>query len=234
MKLRFIMILAFNILNAEIQLNFKNDPYGTHQPVLYEIANMTTGPIIEFGSGDNSTGLMHEICKKSKRLLITVDDDLEWINKFSQKYLGDGYEKDNSGWHKIFFVPGRKGESPEHWIKFLDNFDLLKNTSFDLCLIDQAPFLGRTETIMRVKDKIKYIILHDCDYFATREFESFGKTITPIDAKNSIPGIYDFSNTFKYFKVFFPSKPWPGASGPPTLLGSNFESNIPDIDYNKY
>ncbi len=218
------------------------DTYGTHQPVLYEIATKTRGPIVEFGCGDSSTDLLHELCKKNKRTLISVDDNLEWLNKFKQKYLDDGYKADNSGWHKFLFVPGRTDNSnPSHWVDFLNNCELLKTIHFDLCFIDQSPGLARTTTLMHFKDKARYIVLHDCDMYVADEYEDFvpnkqaiGKQIKPLNSLKMIPGIYDFSKTFHSFKVYFPPKPWPGHSGPPTLLGSNFESDLPSIDYENY
>ncbi len=237
MKKEILVLMGlFSLLHAQIKFVHRHNPYATHQPVLYTIARNTSGPIIEFGCGDGSTDLLHEICKDNNRILISVDDDLNWLNKFKQRYLGDGYEPDNSGWHKFFFVPGKlsilNDTKAEHWIKFLDDFDLLKSMQFDLCFVDQSPGRARTETIIRLKDSAKYIILHDCDCFLSPD--TLGITITPMDYKNYIPGIYDFSRTFKYFKVFFPLKPWPGQSGPPTLLGSNFESDLPDVNYENY
>lgn len=219
-----------------------SDTYGTHQPVLYEIASKTTGPIVEFGCGHGSTDILHDICKKTNRTLISIDDNLEWLNIFRKKYLNDGYLEDNSGWHKFFFVPGNINNSdPSHWIHFLDNCELLKSIQFDLCFIDQSPGLARTITLLRFKDKARYIILHDCDMYVADDYVDFisgtqaiGKQIEPLDSLNNIPGVYDFSKTFHYFKVYFPPKPWPGHSGPPTLLGSNLESNLPEVDYSKY
>lgn len=231
MKLKLALLIGlFHALSAKAQFNHR-DIYGTHQPVLYEIAMRTSGPIIEFGCGNSSTDLLHEICKQTNRILISVDDDLGWLSKFSQKYLGDGYLSDNSGWHKFFFVPGKHNSSAAHWITFLETCELLKTLNFDLCFVDQSPWQARTETILRMKDKVKYLILHDCDGFAC---EPLGETIQPIDGARSMPGIYDFSKAFRYFKLYWPLKPWPGQSGPPTLLGSNFESDLPDIDYNNY
>lgn len=194
------------------------------------MANRTQGAIIEFGCGYNSTPLLHEICKATNRTLISIEDDWEWIKRFIDECEGDGYEKDNSGWHKFYYVPGKLNIENDiaaaHWIKFLDQFSLLETMSFDLAFVDQSPGEARTETINRIKDKVKFIILHDCDCYASNYL---GVCLKPIDAKNEIPGIYDFSKTFSHFKVFFPLHPWPGASGPPTLLGSNFEE-VPDID----
>ena len=209
------------------------DPYGTHQPVLYAMATKTSGPIIEFGCGDSSTGLLHEICKKDKRILISIDDNLEWLNKFKEKYIGDGYESDNSGWHKFYYVPGKKDDlNPDHWITFLKEFELLNTLTFELCFIDQSPWLGRYETIKKMGPKVKYIILHDCDFFPV--YNIFGKTIKPTDYTTQTEGIFDYSDVFTYFKLYYPSKPWPGFSGPPTLLASNFESDFPDVDFANY
>jgi hypothetical protein len=208
------------------------DTYATHQPVLYYIAAHTTGPIIEFGCGHGSTDILHEICKETGRLLVSIDDNKEWLDIFTHKYYGDGYTDDNSGWHKFYLVAGKIDDSnPAHWIQFLEHFELLQTVPFELCFVDQSPGSARTETIMRLKDTIKYIILHDCDMFVSGEL---GTQIQPLNSEHNIPGIYDFSQTFKYFKVYFPPKPWPGHSGPPTLLGSNFESDLPDIDYENY
>lgn len=233
--LGFCITLNFSNQLTAINLEFYWNDWATHQPVLYEIAKHTDGPIIEFGCGNGSTPLLHAICKATNRLLISIDDDEVWVKQFAQKYINDGYEEDNSGWHKFFFVPGRTENTRDidYWISFLDNFDLLKTTSFDLCFVDQHPGLARSETIRRLKDNVKFIILHDCDCYVSGQQE-LGHQLAPIDGANNIPGIYDFSPSFKFSKVYFPAKPWPAQSGPPTLLGSNFEDYIPEIDYATY
>lgn len=230
--LRFtIFLLSIGIsLNAKDSFQFKWNPYATHQPVLYTIAKKTHGPIVEFGCGEGSTDMLHAICKKEGRLLISIDHDKQWLNRYSKKYLGDGYNKDNSGWHKFILVPRHQGNTElQDWILFLDECPLLKTINFDLCFVDQSPGPARTETILRLKDRARYIILHDCDMYVSGEL---GKKIKSMDRKNQIPGIYDFSQTFSNFKVYFPPKPWAGESGPPTLLGSNFEDTLIDIDFN--
>ena len=226
-----VLIAAFGVFSVASYAKWSmNDPYVTHQPILYEIARKTTGPIIEFGCGNGSTDLLHEICKKDNRILISIDDDFNWLNKFSQKYLGDGYEPDNLGWHKFYYVPGKKDNiNPEHWIKFFEEFELLKTLNFDVCFIDQSPWLARYETIKMFRHKARYVILHDCNYFPEQGI--FGKVIKPLISATCTPGVFDFSDVFAYFKVYFPPCPWPGPTGPPTLLGSNFESDLPDIDY---
>ena len=179
------------------------------------------------------TDLLHEICKKDKRILISIDDDLGWLSKFTQKYLGDGYELDNSGWHKFFFVPGKtahNNDDPQRWIDFLDNFELLKIMDFDVAFIDQNPWLGRTETIKRLKHTSKYLIIHDFNYYPMNNI--FGKVIRL--AINGDPGVFDLSDTFKYYRVYFPNTTWPYLYGPGTLVTSETEPNFPDVDFNNY
>jgi hypothetical protein len=225
--LGLVMLWCANIVNAQVVFSHRTHPYYTHQPVLYEMTSRTDGPIIEFGCGYGSTDMLHEMCKENKRLLISLDDDLDWLCVFSEKY------REDSDWHKFVFVPGKPLndlDNPIHWIHFLNHFTPLKQ-GFDVCFIDQHPWLARFETIKYMKDKAKYIILHDCDYFPREGI--FGKTIKPI-GDHCIPGVFDFGDIFRYFKVYFPLSPWPAWTGPPTLLGSEFEHDLPDIDFNAY
>lgn len=227
-----IFLMLFSVCLHADSNRFVWDNWSTHQPVLYAVANSTTGPIIEFGCGNGSTDLLHEICEKTGRILITLDDDASWLEKFSTKYLGNGYNKDNSGWHKFYYVPGKtkkRPNSPAHWVKFLNEFPLLNELSFDVCFIDQSPWLARYETLKKMKDICRYVIVHDVDYFPMNGI--FGKVIKPI--KKGVEGEFDFLDVFAVFKVYFPNQPWPAETGPPTLLGSNFEVEFPEIDYSQ-
>ena len=42
----------------------------------------TIGAILEMGSGDFSTPLLHAICSKEKRFILTTDTDKKWLNNF--------------------------------------------------------------------------------------------------------------------------------------------------------
>ncbi|MEN9654525.1 MAG: hypothetical protein RL235_637 [Chlamydiota bacterium] len=204
---------------------FLHDDWSTHQPVLFAAANTTKGPIIEFGCGYGSTDMLHEICAKEGRLLISLDDHSDWLNRFATKYK-------DTPWHRFVHVPGKnyhQPEDPSHWICFLDTFEPLQSIEFDVCFIDQAPWLARYETVKRVKDKALFVIVHDVDYFARNHI--FGSTIRPI--QNRTPGIFDFSDLFRSFQVYFPHSPWPGDTGPPTLIASNRTSTLPAVDYTR-
>lgn len=229
MKTILTILASFTtLLNAEIQFSHRTNSFSTHQPVLYEMALRTTGPIVEFGCGEGSTDLLHEICRQNKRLLISIDDDFEWLHKYSEKY------KDDSEWHRFIFIPGKSQsdpDNPQYWIDFLNNSGFAE-MGIDLCFIDQHPWLARFETAKYMKDKARFIIIHDCDYFPTNGI--FGTTLIPIGNKINTIGIFDFSDMFRYFRVYFPLRPWPVWTGPPTLLGSEFEEDLPDVDFSAY
>lgn len=55
------------------------EPEGTHQIVLKEYISRTTKPILELGSGDNSTRQIHEWCDNR---ILTIDDSELWLNKY--------------------------------------------------------------------------------------------------------------------------------------------------------
>ncbi|HSX12795.1 MAG TPA: class I SAM-dependent methyltransferase, partial [Chlamydiales bacterium] len=216
-------------LEAHYRLNpypftHRSDSYYSHQPVLYEIAMHSKGPIIEFGCGFGSTDLLHAICKENKRILISVEDHLEWLNIFKEKYKEDP-------WHQFFYVPGKphkESDSVQHWIDFMYNSDLLNSLQFDVCFIDQHPFSARVEAIKFMKNKTKFVVLHDCDYFPMNQI--MGKTIVPIS--ESTHGDFDFSEVFKYSKIYYPGSPlW---TAPPTLVGSDSEPVLLEINFNDY
>jgi len=87
--------------------------------------------------------------------------------------------------------------------------------AWDVAFIDQAPWDARTVAVKALKDIARFIVLHDCDLYTRRE-------------------LLNFEELFRSFKVFLPPKPWPGKTGPPTLLASNFEDCDLDIDYVQY
>lgn len=227
---RFITLLSLHLTlcAAPFQFIHQTHPYATHQPILYEIASHTEGPIIEFGCGDGSTDLLHQICKEKKRLLISLDDDRAWLEKVQKKYAHEDCE-----WHQFYFVPGKKDDlNPDHWVTFFNEHPFLKELIFDVCFVDQSPWLARYETIKRFKSHAKFVILHDCNYFPEQKI--FGSIIEPLIRDKRIAGKFDFGDMFAYFKVYFPPHPWPANTGPPTLVASDCIDTFPEIVWEKY
>ena len=78
----------FDDINAGYRhYNKKNLDFGTHARVLLVAAMMTHGDILELGTGDHSTKLLHDILeddnKKEKRLLVSADSNSLWLARFS-------------------------------------------------------------------------------------------------------------------------------------------------------
>jgi hypothetical protein len=55
------------------------DEYATHLPVLATCIANTKGPVLELGSGEYSTPLIHMMCKD--RVVVSTDHDHEWLDK---------------------------------------------------------------------------------------------------------------------------------------------------------
>jgi len=168
---------------------FLTDSYSTHQPVLFEAVMRTTGPVVEFGCGYGSTPMLHELCKEGEesdgRNLLSLESDPEYYVQFLHL---------RSETHKLELVTD--------WPTVAAR---VAQSDWDVAFIDNAPWEMRVIAVEALKDKARYVVLHDCDYFI----------------KNHL---LDFEKLFKYHKVYLPPRPWPSSTGPPTLLASNCES----------
>ena len=86
------------------------NPYYTHQPMLRYFANqITNGKILELGSGEGSTNILHDICFENKNTLYTLDNNTQWLSKFKNL---------KSDSHKIINVHEHGNE--HHWINTLN------------------------------------------------------------------------------------------------------------------
>ena len=176
------------------------DPYATHQKFLAHYIMKTTGDIIEFGTGHGSTGFILDLIKDTTRRLISVENNKTWFDDMNKLYP-------ESSQHTYVFA--------DDWQSTISSFN---PQNYSIVFIDQAPWEARKMTLDHFKNESEYVIVHDVDYFAVNNM--FGKVITQFE--------FDFSDCFKIWKVYYPSHPWPAPTGPPTLVGSNFESSTID------
>ncbi len=197
------------------EARFVSDPYSTHQPVLYEALLRTNGAVIEFGCGEGSTKFLHLFCEKYERHLFSVDDDEEWLNKF-----------------RGFATPKHEFILVKDWRTFLSNPGRRVWQYCDVAFVDNEPWVVRHWTVQALRLTAKFVILHDCDYFPGNGI--FGKNIRQIDGPLNV-GERTYDDVFRYYKEFFPLDPWPyPGTGPPTLLGSNFEDCNWGINFAEY
>ncbi len=115
--------------------------YGTHLPCLMKALEKTDGDILELGAGLFSTPYLRYQAILKNRKLVTYENSKEWY-KFILRYYYDN--------------------NKNHEINFINEFkDAPVDKPWDVVLVDQTPDSSRSEEAIRLKDKAKYIILHD-------------------------------------------------------------------------
>lgn len=117
------------------------DPYATHQRLLVKYMLKTEGPVIELGSGNYSTPLLHELAVSQGRHLTTVDTDPEWLNRF-----------------KIF-------EGDGHVLELLQSWDDFHPESYGLAFVDHAdpPGHPRWLQVQKLLPVADVIVIHDTE-----------------------------------------------------------------------
>lgn len=179
-----------------------NSEYTTHEPVLKKILSMVDNkkPILELGCGYGSTPILHDFCIKNKIKLYTLENNKEWISKIIDEY------KENE-----FHIY----DNVINWEQDLKKYLIY---DYSLVFIDQSPWDARTLSLNYFKEKTDYIMIHDCDYFPKNKI--FGKEISPIRSQND-HGLRTYDDVLNYYIEYFP-KNFASHTGPPTLLGSQF------------
>jgi hypothetical protein len=150
----------------------KLDAYSSHQPLLIHVINtINTGNVIEFGTGFNSTPLMHIICGLQNRNLISVDNEKEWLDKFKH------YESNR---HTLVLT------------KILPELNTDNTDRFSIAFIDGG--LPRQPFIEMMQPLADYVIVHDTELYVEKKKEdiyhydfSMFKHVHHFKFKNSYP-----------------------------------------------
>ena len=124
--------------------------YSTHLPVLMEVMRRTTGDVLELGPGVFSTPILHWLCEKQRRNLLTIESDKKWLY-FCMKYYRTEY-------HKFMYAPT--------W----DEAKTAINKQWDVALIDHSPSGRRITEIAQLANLVKYIVIHDADAMKDKEY----------------------------------------------------------------
>lgn len=114
--------------------------YTTHMGILTKVLTISSGDVLELGTGPSSTPLLHWVCKDMRRSLISYENDPEFYN-YARQY--------RSKLHRIVLV--------KDW----DEIDT--KTHRGLILIDHSPAERRSIDIIRFKDSADFIVIHDTD-----------------------------------------------------------------------
>lgn len=129
---------------------------GSHMPVLVKMAGVTSGSILELGTGFNSTPLLHWLCNETKRKLVSYESSLLFF-EFAKRYSND--------YHEVYHI--------EDW----DTLDVTGH--WNIIFIDHAPGPRRVVEMSRVANIADYVIVHDTEarsdwhYHYTKGFPSY-------------------------------------------------------------
>jgi len=132
--------------------------YSTFLPMLLEAMARTNGDVLELGAGVFSTPLLHWLCQRQKRNLLTIENDRSWYG-FVKRYLRTDH-------HQILHVA--------NW----DDADQYIDKEWDVVLIDHSPSERRIEEIKKLANKAKYLVVHDSDPWKDHQYHY--STIYPL------------------------------------------------------
>ena len=135
---------------------YKTHPYYTHQPFFIEIIKFTNGNILECGCGDGSTIMIKEQIKNTSRKLISLESNLDWLNKY--KHLANPF-------HELYHVEAGSDDTLENGNKWVDFIKDNKLNDYEIVFLDSSPWLSRKCCFDYYLNKAKIIIIHDFDYF---------------------------------------------------------------------
>lgn len=208
--------------------SYKDHPYYTHQPFFIEVLKNTQGNILECGCGDGSTLMIKDCIKNTDRQLVTLESDLNWLNKYT--HLA------NSS-HTLYHVDADnidRLETGNKWVDFIKQNNL---NDFEIVFLDSSPWLSRVCCFNYFLDKAKVIIIHDFDYFP--ENNIIGTVVSRQIQDDKVKIVCNLDGVVKNYKLFYPPYAYfAGRTGPPTLVCSNimddneFQNLINKIEQN--
>ena len=211
---------------------YKTHPYYTHQPFFIEIIKFTNGNILECGCGDGSTIMIKEQIKNTSRKLISLESNLDWLNKY--KHLANPF-------HELYHVEAGSDDTLENGNKWVDFIKDNKLNDYEIVFLDSSPWLSRKCCFDYYLNKAKIIIIHDFDYFPINNIIGtvINKEIKYYNGKYQQKTTCNLDGIVKNYKLFYPPDEYfPGSTGPPTLVCSNimdpheFQTLIDTIERN--
>lgn len=163
--------------------------YATHMGALIACMNKTKGDVLELGMGLFSTPYLHYACTVDKRRLLSLEENGGWLKHFkTSEFMHFLYPNE---FHQL------------EWVGVYEDSPLILK-EWDVVLVDQTPDLSRKETVKKLANLAKYIIIHD--------------------SNDKYEKVYRYSEIYPLFKY---KRVWDKDSRQATVL-SNF-NNLEDL-----
>lgn len=124
--------------------------YSTFLPMLLEAMNRTSGNVLELGAGVFSTPILHWLCERQRRSLLTIENSRGWYN-FTRTYL-------RTPLHTFIHV--------QHW----DDAKSAIEKEWDVVLVDHSPSDRRVVEIRLLANLAKYLVVHDSEPGKERDY----------------------------------------------------------------
>lgn len=119
---------------------------GSYLPVLTQMVQTTTGPILELGIGFCSTPYLHWVCYPTKRKLVSYENNPEYY-RFAKSWQDD--------FHQV------------HCIKNWDDIDI--SGPWTIAFVDHSPGPRRGIEAQRLSHA-EYIVIHDSENANARRY----------------------------------------------------------------
>lgn len=159
MNKKIIILFFFFTLKSEYAHHQNRelcDPaYGTHMTPLITALMNTEGDVLELGTGDYSTPLIHAICKMQNRYVLSVEADRTWLEKFLDL---------KRPWHDFIYLAATKSD--------LSLWDTVGNDRrWGVIFVDHSPGLRRQHEIERLMHKAQVFVVHDTEEEADQYYQ---------------------------------------------------------------
>lgn len=113
--------------------------WGSHIPALLKALELTKGSVLELGMGISSTPLLHAVCEQQDRLLVSCENDQQFIDLF------------------------KKYNTVSHQIRFVQDWTEVKPEPCSVVLIDHKPEERRAIEIQRFAYFAEILVIHDTE-----------------------------------------------------------------------
>jgi hypothetical protein len=155
-----------------LKFKYFNAGEGSHIPLLIKIMEMSEGPVLELGTGLNSTPVLHWLCNEAGRKI-------------------DSYESS-----EMFYLAAENYRTDWHGVHFVKNWDELEiNKHWGVAFVDHAPGPRRNVEMARLANNADYVVVHDSEpksdwhYHFTNHFDKYKYR-------------YDYTKAYPHTSVF--------------------------------